>query len=177
MHVWKRASIRCAVMMLTALLIGCGGGELPPSGPIVSTPRQFSPFQLTVSANRATYSRGEPIPLTLTVRNISTQPVTAISNFAFFVGGRVTLHGRTVWDTTLGNHAAVIGNLSFQPGETRSFALNWDQTDLQGNSVAIGQYTLKLWFAPDTINGTDVSAQAAEANWSANDIAVTISGL
>ena len=68
-----KSILSLAVLMVNALLIGCGGGASNSNGSITSTPRLFVPFEFAVSAPRVSYARGVKIPLTLVVKNIGEQ--------------------------------------------------------------------------------------------------------
>lgn len=92
-----------------------------------------------------TFEAGTPIVLKLTVYNRS-DAVQTLSfgdsqqyNFAAVNAGT----GSIVWYWSW-NHffLTMVTNLVFQPHETQSFTVNWDQTDNSGVQLPIGQYEI-----------------------------------
>lgn len=65
-------------------------------------------------------------------------------------------------------------NNAFASGETRTFNGSWDQTDLQGQPVTTGQYSVKMWFYADTIDGVNFSLAERESQLAAAPITITI---
>ena len=137
-----------------AAVVAIGVGACQPAATVVpplDVPAQ-QPVLATADSVRlwieapAEVRRGEPLPITLRVRNLLTRPVTLEHGgrpltFDLIVtrpdGTQVwsRMHGRGVlniqWSTTL------------QPGETLEFTESWDQRANNGTPVAPGTYSVR----------------------------------
>jgi hypothetical protein len=74
------------IVALSALLTGCGGaGSGGDNGPI-TTRRQFGALESTLTVPKRTFARGEYVPMTLTVRNTSNQPLEIVTSGSRYYG-------------------------------------------------------------------------------------------
>jgi uncharacterized protein (DUF58 family) len=162
------------------LLWGCGAGSSATGGPVRSPVRQFGNLRFTLSVPQATYASGAPIPMTLTVQNVGSQPVAMVMPTAMLVDARSLTGGQSVWQQSRNQAvASVVTPLTLAPGETRTFGpagLTWDQrtNGTPGSPVAPGQYALRAWLTPGTVNGIAVSPEQAEQNYASFPVQVTI---
>jgi hypothetical protein len=105
---------------------------------------------LIVRTDKPTYSRGEPVRITLTWNNDSEVPheVTFTSAQRFDVA--VERDGQIVWQWSAGKFfAQVLTTLVIEPGDSRVFKAEWDQKGFDHQLVPPGTYVLRAW-----INGT-----------------------
>jgi hypothetical protein len=155
----KYGASLCGLICFVMMLAGCGGGDgTGPAPAAVTSTRQYQSLQFTLTT-RTAFRRGETVPMTFTVKNVGSQTVTA------FLGppeadAQVSQGGRQIWRWSDGKaFPAVVYNLSFAPGESKTYQLDWDQKDSQGDAVPSGTYALKPWFNTGRINGVPVSPQ------------------
>ena len=158
------------------LLTGCGGGSSSTSATPVDTnsttsTRTYNDLQFTLSTTKATF-RGEQVPLTFTVKNIGSQTISA-------TGGGCNVLLRVLQGTQIiGPEPASCGaggyTSTLNSGESKTYTTMWSQKDVNGNQVASGIYTLRVWTTAGNINGSDLTADQTETNLSAS-IQVTVS--
>lgn len=160
-------SLALAVVGMAALS-GCGsdsGGDR--SG--------FTPLQFNLTATKTAYAPGEAVPLTLTVKNAGNQPVTLVMSSAQLFDTTATLGLNTVWQKSATMaYATVITTVTYAPGETKTYMDSWNQKDSQGKAAPTGQYSLKYWLTPLTINGVAVSPATAQTTYAAPALLVTV---
>ena len=149
----------CGLIGFAVMLAGCGGGDnTEPAPTTVTSTGQYQSLQFTLTT-RTAFRRGETVPITFTVKNVGAQTVTA------FLGppeadAQVSQGGRQIWRWSDGKvFPAVVYDLSLAPGESKTYQLDWDQKDSQGNLVPSGTYALKSWFTARRINGAPVSPE------------------
>ena len=98
-------------------------------------------LRLSITTSKAAYPLGEPIKLSLAVKNISEHHVTltfASSKQYDFI---VTREGHELWKWSNGQmFAMVLTRLVLDPQESRSFEADWLQTDRTGQQVQPGLY-------------------------------------
>ncbi|MFZ5648415.1 MAG: BsuPI-related putative proteinase inhibitor [Bacillota bacterium] len=98
-----------------------------------------------LATDKRIYNRGEPVNITFTKINISSQPIT----LNYTTGQRFELEavradGTVVWRWSQGRvFPQVTGTVTLQPGGTQVFTAVWDQRNQQGNLVAPQTITLR----------------------------------
>jgi hypothetical protein len=152
-----------AIIVLSSFLVSCGGG----SSSVSENPntRRFGPFEFELTTTNTTFTRGESVPVTFAVRNVSSKTVNVV------VPGCIILHKITLGsqDITPGiNCAGDIQSYSFAPNETKTY------TDDYEHEVQAGQNTIKVWYHADNIDGTIMTDAQTEQNLYANPIQVTV---
>ena len=94
-----------------------------------------------VEAAGDTHKLGEVVELTFAVKNRGSKPRTFHFRSSKLFDIRITRAGKEVFRLSRGKaYAAVISNLTIDPGQTRSFTARWDQKDFDGNQVGPGAY-------------------------------------
>jgi hypothetical protein len=160
-------------LWLAVLLAGCDGSEFV-DGPVRSVPRQFGGLEFTLSAPKSRYARGENVPLTLSVKNLGTQTLTAHFGRPVAQVLQVKQGSQVIWEFPQGT-AGVGMTLQFAPGETKTFTENWDQFRNQpGPTVPSGIYSVEAWLNSLQIGSTLYTQEEAQAQLKANPISVTI---
>lgn len=110
---------------------------------------------LTLLVDRQVYALGEPVQMTLEVRNRGTSPLT----FQFPTSQRYDFvvtrqDGTLVWQWSADKaFAQVFGSLTLDPGEARMYRERWDQHDNEGRPVPPGWYTVEGLFPPERVVG------------------------
>lgn len=158
------------LLLLASSLLGCGDSSAPVpsrSGPVTSRPRQFGSLQFTLSAPKATYAFGEAVPLTLAIKNVGTQPLSMVRASSQLYDIQVTQGEMVVWQQSLvSTYHKSVDMMVFAPNETKIYsvdtvkspeATSWRQKDLQGSPVPAGQYTIRFWLTPGTMNGAAIT--------------------
>src|SRR5262245_61035140 len=107
-------SLACALALvlgvfLTALLVGCGGGD-------EGGPRQFGSLQFNLTSDKTTYARDEVVKLTFTVKNVGAQPVNAVEANCI-TRFKVTQGSRTIGPEP-GGCGGGARTVTIAPGET-----------------------------------------------------------
>ena len=165
-----------AVVGTLLMLGGCGsgGGTSPTSNPTptpittpdtsVTTTRQFPGGVLSFTLQKRTYAVGEVVPMTITVQNTGTEPISGVSSSPYYTlctvrttddryGNIVNFFDESSSTTTKGGRAEksrqepapILYPRSIAAGETRTFSLLWNQmyrADL-GKQVPPGTYYLR----------------------------------
>lgn len=149
----------CSLVCFATMLTGCGGGDSrEPTPTTVTSTRQYQSLQFTL-ATRTAFRRGETVPLTFTVKNVGAQTVTTLLGPPE-ADAQVNQGERRIWRWSDDKaFPAVVYDLSLAPGESKTYPLDWDQKDGQGNAVPSGIYALKAWFNTGRIDGVPVSPQ------------------
>ena len=100
---------------------------------------------------KKSYKRGEPIKVQLSVRNITTSPITLDFTheleFDFLVQREMNLLfaqvPMNVWRLTSAKHPQEDPHtITIPPGKMKIFSGEWDQTDAKGNLVDPGRYVI-----------------------------------
>lgn len=155
------------------LFSGCGGNSTM-QGPIISQARQFMNLEFRVSATKAAYNRGEEIPLTFTVKNLSAQTINATASNAGGYVIEVRQEGERVWYYPTGG-GAMITPISIASGETKTYEVPWNQKHILTNAeVASGQYTIRAWLDVAQVDNAGFTETEAATDLAANPIEITI---
>lgn len=158
-----RSFLWCFGGVLLASLSGCGGGGTTTTFSVLSTPKRVGNLEFTVSATRASYPPGKPIPLTFTVKNVGAEAVTIASSTASIFQIRVQQGSGVIWYMPPFRYGVSPPGttLTLTPGEMKSFTLSWDQTVISHANVPGGAYTITGSLLANTIN--DVRPAAGES--------------
>ncbi len=156
------------VIMLVALLTGCGGDG---STPALNQNRRFRSLEFALTTPKTTYAHGEQVPMTFTVKNIGSQKVS-------MVGGDCEVffkirQGSLSFDPDIGCGASGY-IIDLDPGQTKTYNLEWDQMDGHGSLVQAGQDTITVWLTAGNIDGTLLSKAETEQNLAANPIQIIV---
>jgi hypothetical protein len=147
-----------ALAPLTLLLSACPG-----TGDPALCEGLHSTFQIEDGTGQAasTFSAGEPITLRAEIRNEtgSTKTLT--------VGGcgPVILEVRDLLDATIWTNfddvacPAVVSEVTYAPGEEKSFVVQWDQKQRNGEQTPGGEYTAVLNDVTECSDALSKSAQ------------------
>ncbi len=151
---------------LTALALfavaGCGGGDNSVTPPILTSPtRQASTLELAVTLPKSTFARGEAIPYTMTVKNVSAQTLPVDYNVPA-VFPIVKQNGTTIFTAVSGVSSPRTGSLSL--GQVLTLTGTWDQTDLNGAQVTAGTYTFQSWLDASSVTGVVVGGAQTALN-------------
>jgi hypothetical protein len=103
------------------------------------------PVTVTLTTDKVYYRLGDPVVMTMTIRNVGTQPVTLKFNssqrYDFFVRHIPT--NQVVWQWSFDRFFLwVLGGETLQPGETRVVKEEWRQSKNGGGQVPTGTYRL-----------------------------------
>lgn len=137
---------RVTIIALLSLVAGCKEAsqprDPPPNMPATSPTLDVSALSMILHIP-AEVEAGDPVPLTIVVRNVSQQPVyleTGDSTTTFDV--RVTdRSGKTVWRRMHERESlAALHEQTLAPGEEVRFADTWDQRSNSGARVPQGEY-------------------------------------
>jgi hypothetical protein len=163
-------------LLILILLVGCGsGGTLLVNSQARSLSRQFGNLEFNLSAPKTLYTRGENVPLTFTIKNISTQTVTAGFGSPFPYDIQVTQGKQVLWEFPPGTVPVVALRLTFAPGETKTFTQAWDQHySLQGPDAPPGPYQVHAWLRADQIDSASFLPEEAKVQLRANPINITL---
>lgn len=164
-----------ALLIVSMLMMGCdSSGTFLINNPVSSTPRQFAGLEFTVSASKSRYARGEDVPLTFTVKNVTSQTLTAEAGSPLPIVGRVTRSGAFVWEPEVGTVGAGT-TFTLAPGESLTFQRTWNQRYLlSGQAVPPDQYQARFWFTPNRVNGTVYTTDQAQANLATNFVDIVV---
>jgi hypothetical protein len=101
---------------------------------------------LIVRTDKPTYSRHEPVLMTLTWTNDSKAPQEVTFPSAQRYDVLVERDGQVVWQWSAGKFfAQVLTTLVIQPGDSRVFKIEWVQKDQQTEHVPSGEYVIRAW--------------------------------
>lgn len=139
MHLWQRvvALAVAGVLFVLTQVPGWAQSDIPEPDPV--------PVTVTLTTDKIYYRPGEPVILTMTVRNIGSQPVTLLFNasqrYDFLI--RHVPTGQVVWQWSLGKQFLwVLGTETLQPGEVRVVKEEWKQLSNANALVPTGFYRL-----------------------------------
>ncbi|MCS6776757.1 MAG: BsuPI-related putative proteinase inhibitor [Chloroherpetonaceae bacterium] len=131
-------------------LPGCGNGSTTPNVPPTrdavgrSVPQQrtLEGFQVTVQTDKTTYAPGEPIEIIVSATNTGTQPRTlryptdsAYHRWGYIIArdGRIVTY--EYWEGHGDFFAQIIGEDTYQPGETRTFRYRFPYRMSSGEEI------------------------------------------
>lgn len=101
--------------------------------------KMYDGLELTLDSDRAAYGCGDPVTMTLSVKNVGN----ASKKLDFPSGQRydftVTRGGKEIWRWSAGRmFIQAFTSLTLVPGETANFKETWQQVDSKGQQVAPG---------------------------------------
>ena len=139
MHLWQRVVALAAASVLFASTQFPVWAQADPSEP------EPVPVIVTLTTDKVYYRPGEPVIVTMTVRNIGSDPVTLRFNssqrYDFFA--RQVPSGQVVWQWSFGKYFLwVLGAETLLPGETRVLTEEWKQQTNSNAQVPTGIYRL-----------------------------------
>ena len=145
------------IALVVLALAACGSKG---DSSLVTTTRQSQSFQISLTT-RNTARLGDAIPITLTIKNLSTETTTVMLGGAPEAISQVKQGNVEIWNWATGKAfpAVLPSPQSIASNETRIYDLSWDQKDNAGNPVAAGSYTINAWFNTASVNGNTVSPQ------------------
>ena len=145
------------IALVVLALAACGGKG---DSSLVTTTRQSQSFQISLTT-RNTARLGDTVPITFTVKNLSTETTTVMLGGAPEAISQVKQGNVEIWNWATGKAfpAVLPSPQSIAANETRTYDLSWNQKDNAGNSVAAGSYTINAWFNTASVNGNTVSPQ------------------
>ncbi|MDR7556065.1 MAG: BsuPI-related putative proteinase inhibitor [Armatimonadota bacterium] len=122
--------------------------------------RAVGDLRLQVTVGKEMFVRGEPVGIVLRVVNSAPTPVTLVFPSSQQFDLVVRQRGALIWQWSHDKaFLQVIREVSWAPGEVRTFAGQWDQRDLQGRQVDPGAYDVYAAFlgrARGETRGTEV---------------------
>jgi hypothetical protein len=112
-----------------------------PNGPAQSAPTAT----LTLTTDKTSYSAGDPVHMTLTETNNTTQRIT-FTDGPSADGFYVTQNGATVWRSNAGFQPMFLRLVTLQPGQSLTFSATWDghSNDAVGNDGPIVTDTFQV---------------------------------
>jgi len=136
--------------LVASLILGaCGSDGSYTSGITCEQARELDQElidNIAFAQGRAEFELGEPIEVTLSVTNCSDARATIRYRDAQrydFTVSPVGAQGREVWRWSQGKTSAqVLGEETFEPGETKTYTEVWDQMSNLGEQVSPGRYVL-----------------------------------
>lgn len=131
-------------MTLALLMLGCAAaaperrarGDAPDRGPL----------QLVLRTDGPSYSRTQPVMLTLTVTNTGAAAVSVTAPSSKLYDFSVRRDGAEVWrwsETKM--FLAAITEWTLEPGTIRQFSERWNQWDRDGRPAEPGDYVVEGW--------------------------------
>lgn len=143
--------ILLATILLSILpLLGCGNGSTTPNMPPTreavgrSVPQQrtLEGFQVTVQTNKGSYTAGEPIEIVVSATNTSDRSRTlryptdsAYHRWGYIIArdGRIVTY--EYWEGHGDFFAQMIGEDTYQPGETKTFRYRFPYRKSSGEEI------------------------------------------
>ena len=127
--------IRILLLLTFCLLLtGCGGGETSSANPEAATVtrRQIGSLLLELRISTATVTKGNPIHITATLRNVGVTPVTlTASTQSGFLSVSIRKNGVLVKSfPEVG--LTVLDTRTFAPTQTFEATFDWNSTNTQG---------------------------------------------
>ena len=97
---------------------------------------------LTVTTDKLNYVVGETVVITLTLTN----DTNTVQTYEFGTSQRydviIRRGGREIWRWSDGRvFAQMLGSETLQPGESRVYTVDWNQTNTAGTCTVVGQIT------------------------------------
>jgi hypothetical protein len=135
----KRLPIFFAALLVSCALLGVSTTSAR-SAPF----EQAGPIIVTVVADKAVYDRGESVRFTLSIMNTTSESVTRTmpggQDYDLIVR---TLDGSEVWRWSRSRvFTDAIREVSFGPGQTKTYSEIWDQRTNTGQQVGPGSYVV-----------------------------------
>ena len=141
----KEKTILWASTVLALVLVGasgqsCAAGEAPRDRP--------PPFETSLALQNARgkeagiFERNETITMILTIRNrTETQQALTLPSAQTYDCAVSTAAGKEIWRWSKGRmFAQVVTEMTFSPGESRTFKVIWDRSRSDGSIAEPGQY-------------------------------------
>ncbi len=127
--------MRALVMGISLIALACAGAA--GAGPRAVATR--GPLEVTASLERARFDAGEPVLLSLAVRNAGRAPLV----LEFASGQRVDYvircAGREIWRWSADRaFTMALGTMTLAPGEERTYAERWPQATTDGRPAGPG---------------------------------------
>lgn len=136
-----------AVLWLAAAMAVLASGPASPADAAPSARQEADGVLFTFSADRPSSRPGPPVRFTLTMRNISAQPVTMAFPTSQLYDVLVTQDGRLVWRWSAGRlFLQALTRLTLAPAESRTYEVAWDRRDASGRPAPPGRYTAEARF-------------------------------
>ena len=103
----------------------------------------LSALAMTLTTDKAVYQAGDPITMTFTETNDSSQPVDTVG-VAPNDGFDVAENGKVVWESNAGAVPMVISMITLQPGQSHTLTATWDGVPSTGGPpvLAGGSFTV-----------------------------------
>lgn len=122
--------------------------------------------RVELSIDKAIYTVGEPIAVTLTLTNVGNEPATFQFNTGQIYDFVVARSGVIVWRWSQGKaFTQALTVLTLRPGEARRFQEQWNQRDAQGRQVQSGSYELVAAFPAPGGPGAPVVPEGPRARF------------
>src|SRR2546426_7682659 len=140
-------TINVVILVASLLLTPAMAGPITPAG--------VRGVQIELRLNKAVYTAGEPVEITLTLHN----PATSAVKFQFPTGQMydfiVSRDGHFIWQWSLGRaFTQAFTALILAPRESKVFPERWDQRDARGRAVHPGEYEIVAVFPAGDGEGT-----------------------
>ncbi|MGB9694909.1 MAG: S-layer homology domain-containing protein [Caldisericaceae bacterium] len=111
-----------------------------------------------VSTDKSTYSQGDTVLITFSVKNNSSNQIKYTFNNSQIYDYTITKDGTTIYRWSKGRlFADVITYLTISPGETKIFKESWDMKDNSGKLVPDGTYVINFFLALPVSNTVSAS--------------------
>ena len=141
-------------------LVSCGdsGNDGTKSSGLVTSTGQYGSLQVTLTTlpvNRL----GDTVPITFSIKNIGGRSV--FIEYGLLEADAQVKQGDTIiWQWSFGKvYPAISFGGSMLPGDSRTFSLDWNQKDNEGNQVPGGSYVITSWFDAAGVDGVKVTPQ------------------
>ena len=176
MKTLRNSFLLLGCLMLSALLTGCGSGDSASDGPVTTT-RTAGSLEFTLSVPKSNYTRGETVPVTLSVKNIGTvrfilEYFDAAAQFQVAKDGAIvtSFHEPTTPGGGSGrNQPLDAGSTIVYQGEWKTDAVN----SVAGNYSIVGNLIAEVRNGEGNIRGERILAQNVDNN--ASPITVIVS--
>ncbi len=114
----------------------------------------LSNLAYSVTTDKSTYQVGQPVQLTFTETNTSTQPVT-VTDGPSIDGFTVSENGTTIWQSNSGVNPMHVEQDTLQPGQSLTETTKWDGEPSASPSVAAtGTFTVTNQLAPQAASAS-----------------------
>jgi hypothetical protein len=161
-HMKKLNVLLILFLCSSTFLISCGndGGNISSkNNRLVTSTGQYQSLQISLTT-RSISRGGEMVPMTFKVENIGTRTVFVTSGEPE-ADAQVRQGDALIWQWSFGKEfPSILNGLSIEPGQSKTYALNWNQKDNEGNQVSPGSYTVNAWFNADSVAGVKVTPQS-----------------
>lgn len=156
------------VLSVLLLLAGCGGG-----GSSMGSSRTFGTLEFVLTIPKTTFAPGETVPMTFTVRNSGSRAV--ITKHIGCEPAFLVYHDGQALKGTPFCGIDEFFEVTFSPGETKTYHLNWDQRsgDQELQSPA-GQYSITAWLDAIAVDENQLTFTQARQELASNPVVFTI---